>query len=81
MSQSRMGSITETLINVAIGFVISFGANLIILPMFGHGSPGFLNNLRMTAVFTVLSIVRGYVIRRWFNQRIVDLANKIVVAQ
>lgn len=67
----------ETLINVAIGFVISFGANLIILPMFGHGSPGFLNNLGMTAVFTVLSIVRGYVLRRWFNSMIVKAADRI----
>lgn len=76
MSQTRSGSMVETLINVAIGFVISFFANMAILPLFGHGSPGFLNNLGMTAVFTVLSIVRGYVIRRWFNQRIVAFANK-----
>lgn len=72
--QSKLDSLIEVCINVAIGFVISFLANLLVLPAFGHGHPTMLNNLAMTTVFTVLSVVRGYVLRRWFNAKIANAA-------
>jgi hypothetical protein len=74
--QSRLGSLIEVVVNTIIGFVISFAANLVILPMFGHGSPSMANNLGMTAVFTVLSLLRSYVLRRWFNARITEASNR-----
>ncbi len=75
--QSRLESLIEVGANICIGFVISMFANMLILPMFGHGHPTFLNNLGMTAVFTVLSIVRGYVLRRWFNSRITNASRTV----
>jgi hypothetical protein len=74
--QSKLQSLYETCINVLIGFVISFWLNLVILPAFGHGHPSLLNNLGMTAVFTVASILRGYVIRRYFNAKISRMAER-----
>jgi hypothetical protein len=69
MSQSRLGSLIEALINVMIGFWINYLANLLIFPLFGfHIS--LSDNFIMGLIYTAISIARSYVIRRWFNARI-----------
>lgn len=69
MRQSKLGSLYEACINVAIGFGINYVANLLILPMFGfHIS--LLGNLYMGLIYTVISVARSYVIRRWFDEKI-----------
>lgn len=69
MTQSKLGSLIEALINVVIGFTINFVANLCIFPLFGmHIS--LSNNFLMGLIYTVISIVRSYVIRRWFNAKL-----------
>lgn len=69
MTQSKKGSLVEALINVAIGFSINYCANMLIFPMFGfHISAS--SNLLMGVIYTAISIVRSYIIRRWFNARI-----------
>jgi len=66
MNQTRMGSLIEALINVAIGFAINFMANMVILPLIGfHITPG--QNLLIGVLYTAISVARSYVIRRWFN--------------
>lgn len=75
--QTKLGSFYEVMINVGIGFILSYFLNLIVLPVFGHGTPSLLNNLGMTIVFTVVSVIRGYVIRRWFNERICRMAERL----
>lgn len=67
MSQTRTGSIIEAIANVCIGFWINFTANMLIFPLFGfHISPGA--NFVMGLLYTVISIVRSYVLRRVFNK-------------
>lgn len=74
--QSKKGSFIEALINVVIGFSINYCANLLIFPLFGfHISPSL--NLLMGVIYTGISIVRSYVIRRWFNARIVRAAEAL----
>lgn len=68
--QSRKSSLIEALINVLIGFWINFFANLVILPAFGFHALTLELNLYIGAAYTVVSVVRSYVIRRWFNARI-----------
>lgn len=76
VSQSRKGSLTEALINVAIGFSINYCANLLVFPLFGmHIS--MTDNVLLGAIYTVISIVRSYVIRRWFNGYIVSAAKRV----
>ena len=66
MSQSRLGSLCESLTNVAIGFTVSWLASLVVFPLFGvHTSPA--QNAGITLIYTGISIVRSYVVRRWFN--------------
>lgn len=69
MTQTRLGSLIEALINVAIGFGINFAANLVILPLIGFQiSMG--QNLFIGVLYTVISVARSYVVRRWFNARL-----------
>lgn len=73
MTQTKLGSLIETLVNIAIGFLINLGANMVILPAFGyHVSLGQAFNIGMA--FTVISVVRGYLIRRYFNARLHTLS-------
>lgn len=69
MSQSRLGSFIEALVNVAIGFTINYIANLLIFPLFDmHIS--LADNFWLGIIYTFISIARSYVIRRWFNAKI-----------
>ena len=67
--QTRLSSLIEAVINVAIGFVVSVALTAWLLPAYGHHVT-LAENLQITGVFTVASIVRAYAVRRWFNQRI-----------
>lgn len=65
--QTRLGSLTESGANIAVGFSINYIANLVILPLFGFASltPG--KNFVIGCLYTVISLVRSFVIRRYFN--------------
>lgn len=67
--QTRRGSLVEACINTAIGFLITLALSPIVYPLFGHAFT-LAQNLGITAIFTIVSILRGYVLRRWFNDRI-----------
>jgi hypothetical protein len=67
--QSKTGSLVESLVNTAIGFGINFGANLVILPWFGFEIKP-MQALYMGVVFTVISVVRGYLVRRFFEVKL-----------
>lgn len=67
MSQSRKHSMLEALVNVLIGYGIALAAQLVIFPLFGiHVSPQ--DNILIGLLFTVVSIVRSYALRRLFNR-------------
>ncbi|MDQ3287662.1 MAG: hypothetical protein M3Q42_05255 [Pseudomonadota bacterium] len=66
MTQSKRMSAVETAASTAIGFAVAFVVTAIVLPVFGyHITAG--DNLWITAIFTVVSVVRGYYVRRLFN--------------
>ncbi len=66
MNQTRLGSLIEVCINILIGFSINWIANMYILPLYGFAITGG-QAFSMGLIFTVISVVRSYVIRRWFN--------------
>jgi hypothetical protein len=76
MQQTKLGSFYEALINVAIGFGINFIANLLILPLFGFNIT-LIDNLYIGLLYTVVSVARSYVVRRWFNARIHETAMRL----
>jgi hypothetical protein len=66
--QSRMSSFTESCLNTASGFVISFAAGFVVFPLFGFPT-SVSTNLMLTAIYTAISVVHSYVWRRIFNHR------------
>jgi len=66
MAQTKTGSLIEAAANIVVGFSINWCANMVVLPWFGfHITGGQAFNMGL--VFTVISLVRSYVLRRWFN--------------
>ena len=66
--QSKMDSLIETLTNVGIGWFMSFIANMLVLPLFGYNI-NLTDGVLISIIFTIISIIRGYVVRRWFNSK------------
>jgi hypothetical protein len=77
MHQSRLGSLIESLMNILIGYSVAIASQLIIFPQFGiHIS--LSTNLWIGVWFTLVSLVRSYIIRRWFNARLHRAAQLMV---
>ena len=67
--QSRKISLVESVTNTAVGFMVSLGIQLAIYP--AMGIPVTLSqNIFITFIFTIASILRGYIIRRFFNKKL-----------
>jgi len=69
MNQSRIDSLMESVVNIIIGLVVSTIANWLILPAVLGVSLTLGQNVLIGTLFTVISLVRSYVIRRAFNGR------------
>lgn len=66
MGQSRRWSLVEAAINVLVGFLVALATQLAVFPLFGL-SVSLGENLSISGIFTVVSIVRSYCLRRAFN--------------
>jgi hypothetical protein len=66
MTQTRTQSLIEAGANVLVGYLVALGSQLLVFPLFSINVP-FSSNLAIGAWFTVISLVRSYVLRRWFN--------------
>jgi hypothetical protein len=67
MSQSRAQSMIESAANVVIGYMVALGSQLVVFPMFDVHLP-LQDNLLIGLWFTAISLVRSYLVRRWFNR-------------
>lgn len=64
--QTKRESIIEAVVNTLIGFLVSYAAWPLIAWKCGI-EYNAIQHWEMTFWFTVLSVARGYVVRRWFN--------------
>ena len=66
---SKKRSLIETAIDAGIGFVLYLPINFGILPLFAEqiSSYDLGGFLQLSAIFTVIALVRKYTIRRWFE--------------
>ena len=64
--QSKKQSFIESLINILIGYITALVSQLLIFPLFNIIVP-FTDNLLIGAYFTIISLIRSYLIRRFFN--------------
>lgn len=67
MSQSKSRSFKEAWVNIFIGYTINFCANLVVFPLFNYNI-SIHDNLIIGIIFTGVSLVRSYAIRRWFSK-------------
>jgi hypothetical protein len=68
MSQSKLSSAQEAVVNVLIGSAVALASQLILFPLFDIHIP-FSDDLLLTFYFTLISLARSYVIRRVFNKK------------
>ena len=66
MKQSRASSLVEAVANVMVGYGVAVTTQILIFPIFGLHTT-LAQNLKIGAVFTVVSIARSYVLRRLFE--------------
>jgi hypothetical protein len=65
MSQSRTLSAVEALANVAVGWLVALATQLVVFPVVGLQAT-VAQNLTVGGIFTAVSLVRAYVLRRLF---------------
>ena len=70
MTQSKLSSICEAVLNVGSGMIIAFCVTQTLAPGLGINLP-YKANMILTSILTVVSVLRGYMWRRWFNSRAV----------
>ena len=71
--QSKKDMMLEQVVRVGIGFVTNYPINCVLIAAFGleskSGSSTGLISLYITLAFTVWAIIRGYLVRVWFEKR------------
>lgn len=63
--QSRRRSLIESFTNVVVGYALAVVTQIIVFPWFGL-QPSLGDNLALGLVFTSISLIRGYALRRLF---------------
>ena len=66
MKQSLWMSLVESIANVVVGYVVAVGAQLMVFPLFGMHAT-LRDNLMIGLIFTGVSLVRSFLLRRVFE--------------
>lgn len=65
--QSRLGSLLEATTSTLVGFLVAVLTQVVVFPIYGL-EVGLGGNLQIALIFTVVSVLRGYLVRRVFNR-------------
>ena len=66
--QSKKQSLIETLTSVFVGWLIGVILNMLVLPLFDYNIT-VVDSLWVSLIFTAVSVIRSYIIRRFFNSK------------
>lgn len=66
--QTRFQSFIESLINILIGYLTALLSQVLIFPLFNIDVT-FQDNLLIGLYFTIISLARSYLVRRYFNNK------------
>ena len=66
MKQSRLMSLVESVANVVVGYGVAVVTQILIFPVFGLHTT-LAQDLKMGAIFTIVSIARSFALRRVFE--------------
>ena len=67
MKQSRRMSLFESITNVVIGYLLSLITQVVVFPIF-QIEVSLADNMAISVIFTVVSLVRSYVLRLVFER-------------
>ena len=65
--QSRSLSLIEAMTNVVVGYVLAVATQIVVFPWF-ELNPSLGENVTLGLVFTAISLIRGYALRRLFTR-------------
>jgi len=74
MMQSRWMSLVESVANVLVGYIVAVVTQVLVFPLFGLNA-SLTQNLMIGLIFTGVSLVRSYLLRRAFEAWRVRQAN------
>ncbi len=66
--QNKKTSLIESITNTVTGFLLSLLLAPVIFQIC-NVSTTFLQNIQTTLLFAFVSIIRGYIVRRYFNKQ------------
>lgn len=66
--QTKTQSLFEIVVNYAIGFAVALAVQMLLMRIYNVPMSAS-RDVAITVVFTAVSIVRSYLVRRFFNRR------------
>lgn len=76
MSQSKIESLIESLLNIFVGYGVALIAQIVIFPLFNIYVSHY-EHAAIGGLFTIVSLVRSYTIRRLFNNGIYNKLKEV----
>jgi len=69
-ADSKTKSLTETSLDIFLGFMMFLPVNYFILPLFTEpiAEHSIITAIQIGVIFSTFSLVRKFVIRRWFER-------------
>ena len=69
-TDSRKKSLVETFLDIFLGFVMFLPVNYFVLPLFAEqiSDHSLLAAIQICVIFSTISLVRKFIIRRWFEK-------------
>jgi len=69
-ADSKTKSLTETSLDIFLGFLMFLPVNYFVLPLFAGqiADHSLLTAIQIGVIFSTISLVRKFVIRRWFER-------------
>ena len=77
MRQSRIESLVEVCLNIFIGWLVSMAITLWVVVPLWDLDWSLADSFWVTMVYTAAAILRGYVVRRFFNAQLHKVAHAI----
>lgn len=66
--QTKKQSVIESVVNILIGYFTALFSQFLIFPIFDINIP-IQDNLLIGLYFTIISLIRSYIVRRYFNRK------------
>ena len=69
-ADSKAKSLVETFLDIFLGFLMFLPVNYFVLPLFAEqiADHSLLTAIQVGVIFSTISLVRKFVIRRWFER-------------